>query len=249
MDDQITILKNVLEHSRRLVVFTGAGISTESGIPDFRSADGLWTKIRPIDYDEFIASEEARRTSWQLKLEMDAQWSQAKPNRGHRAVAELVRQGKCQWVITQNVDGLHQQAGVAEDKVVELHGNNTYAHCIQCRTRYDLGPIVENFRNHGTLPTCDACGGIVKSATVSFGEAMPEEAMRLAREATVNADLFLVLGSSLVVYPAASYPELAVQLGVPLVIVNREPTEMDAYCELVVHGGIGQVMGEALGMD
>ena len=249
MKCEISTLRNLLNGSSRIAVFTGAGISTESGIPDFRSADGLWTKIKPIDYQEFIASEEARRRSWELKLEMDALWSEAKPNRGHRAVAELVRRGRCHAVITQNVDGLHQAAGVAGDRVIELHGNNTYAICVDCRRQYPLAPIVEAFRADGALPVCEQCGGIVKTATISFGEAMPEEAMARAREASLSCDLCLVLGSSLVVWPAASFPRLAVEAGARLVIINRESTDMDLLAELVINDGIGATLGAAVGID
>jgi len=249
MDQQITALKALLEVSHRVVVFTGAGISTESGIPDFRSADGLWTKMEPIEYQDYITSEAARRRSWRMHLEMGTRWRDAKPNRGHRAVAELVRRGTCRAVITQNVDGLHQAAGVPEDRVIELHGNTTYAHCIQCRTRYDLAPIMAAFRERETLPTCELCGGIVKTAAIYFGEAMPEEAMRLAQAHTLACDLFLVLGSSLVVYPAAGFPELAVRMAKPLAIVNREDTDLDAMATLVLHREIGETLGEAVGVS
>jgi len=249
MDVQSNGLREILDSSRRVAVFTGAGISTESGIPDFRSADGLWTKIKPIDYDEFISSQEARHRSWQLKLEMEAKWSDARPNRGHRAVAELVKRGKCHGVITQNVDGLHQMSGVDDDKVIELHGNNTYARCIDCGTRHELEPIMAAFQCDGRLPVCCRCGGIVKSATISFGEAMPEAAMGRAQAVTLKADLFLVLGSSLVVYPAAGFPKLAAEMGTRVVIINREPTAMDIYAELVIHGEIGEILGAAVGIE
>ena len=248
MHADIETLGRLLEDSGRIVVFTGAGVSTESGIPDFRSPGGLWSRVTPIDYQEFTASEEARRRSWELKLEMDVAFSRARPNRGHRAVAELDRRGKCHAVITQNVDGLHQLSGVPDDKVVELHGNTTYAACLSCQRRHDLDPIKEAFRRDGTLPVCDACGGIVKTATISFGQTMPVDAMSRAEAATLNCALFVVLGSSLVVYPAAGFPRLAVESGARLAIVNREPTDLDALADVVVNGEIGPVVGEAMGV-
>jgi NAD-dependent deacetylase len=151
-------------------------------------------------------------------------------------------------IITQNVDGLHQASGIADERVIELHGNTTYARCLTCGTRFELDPIVAAFEADGTLPVCDACGGLVKSATISFGQAMPQEAMDRAERETLACDLFIVLGSSLVVYPAAGFPLLARQNGARLVIVNREPTEQDAAADLVIHAGIGDTLGAAVGI-
>ncbi len=185
-------LERLIAEASRIVAFTGAGISTESGIPDFRSPGGIWTRYRPIDFSEFMASEDARRESWRRKIGSDPTIAQARPNRGHLALAELRRLGKLLAVITQNVDGLHQQSGIPDDEVIELHGNATYAGCLECRQRYELAPIVAAFREREELPVCqrpnlagDACGGIVKTATISFGQAMPERAMRRARQATL----------------------------------------------------------------
>lgn len=242
-------LRNLIEQSRRAVVFTGAGISTESGIPDFRSPGGIWSKMQPIDFSDFIASEEWRRESWRRKIASGEKFSKAKPNRGHRAVAHLVSTGKVSSVITQNVDGLHQASGVPEDQVIELHGNATFARCLTCGKRYELEPICEAFERDETLPECNDCGGIIKTATISFGQAMPEEEMLRAQEQTYTCDLFLAIGSSLVVYPAAGFPQLAKGNGAKLIILNREPTGLDPIADLVLHSEIGPTLGEAVGID
>ena len=195
----------MLEKSRRAVVFTGAGISTESGIPDFRSPGGIWTKYQPIDFRDFMASEDMRRESWRRKFASDSVMKAAKPNKGHLAVAKLVQQGKVSSVITQNVDGLHQASGVPDEKVIELHGNTTYAVCLDCGKRYELQDIRATFEKKEILPVCDKCNGIVKTATISFGQAMPVNEVRAAEEETLACDLFLAIGSSLVVYPAAGF--------------------------------------------
>jgi len=242
-------LAQLLDRARRAVVFTGAGISTESGIPDFRSPGGIWTRMAPIDFSDFMASEEARRETWRRRFGIDETIRAAKPNRGHRAVAELVRRGTVAAVITQNIDGLHQQSGVPERHVIELHGNTTYATCLDCAKRYEIDAIRAAFARDEQPPHCDACGGYVKSATISFGQAMPEVAMRRAEAATLAADLFLAIGSSLVVYPAAAFPELAKANGTTLVILNRERTGLDPIADLVLHRSIGETLGEAVGVD
>ena len=235
-------LAAMVAESRRAVVFTGAGISTESGIPDFRSPGGVWERYRPIDYSDFVASEDARRTYWRRKFEGHAAIVNARPNTGHRVVADLVRHGAVGCVITQNIDGLHQASGVDDDKVIELHGNTTYALCLECGTRHDLAPIHVAFAADGTLPRCIACGGLVKTATISFGQAMPVEAMRRAEAESLAADLFLVIGSSLKVYPAAGLPVAAKRAGALLVILNRDPTELDALADLVINREIGETL-------
>ena len=247
MTDGIERLKAAIGKARCAVVFTGAGISTESGIPDFRSPGGVWDRYKPIMFDDFIASEEMRRETWRRKIETDKTMVNARPNRGHRAVAALVERGIVSAVITQNIDGLHQASGVPDDKVIELHGNSTYAACLDCRLRYELDDIVAAFRKDETLPLCTACGGMVKTATISFGQAMPEAAMRRAEIETLAADLFIVCGSSLVVYPAAGFPITAKRNGAFLAIVNREPTELDSFADLAVHDEIGDALGGAVG--
>ncbi len=247
MDSDVAELADMIRRARRAVVFTGAGISTESGIPDFRSPGGLWTKMAPIDFRDFVRSEEMRRETWRRKFELDKTFTKAAPNRGHRAVATLVSRGTVSAVITQNIDGLHQASGVPDDKVIELHGNTTYAHCLACAERYEIEAIRRAFEADGLVPYCDACGGMVKTATVSFGQAMPEGAMRRAETETLAADLFIVLGSSLVVYPAAGFPALAKRNGATLVIVNRDETDQDELADLVLHRAIGDTMGAVVG--
>ena len=247
MKTDVTRLKDAINEARRAVVFTGAGISTESGIPDFRSPGGVWDRYRPIDFADFLASEEARRESWRRKIQTDLTMIRATPNRGHRAVAALVLRGKVSTVITQNIDGLHQCSGIPDDRVIELHGNTTYAVCLDCKRRYELEPILDSFRLDETLPICTDCGGIVKTATISFGQSMPEEAMKRAEVETLSCDLFIVCGSSLVVYPAAGFPILAKQNGAFLAILNREPTDLDRIADLVIRAELGDVLGTAAG--
>ena len=236
----------MIDNSRRLVVFTGAGISTESGIPDFRSPGGLWTRYKPIDFRDFMVDEEKRRESWRIKFATEKVIADARPNKGHLAIAELQRRGKLSCVITQNIDGLHQASGIPEEQVIELHGNSTYAICLTCRKRFELDAIRAIFLPDETLPLCDACGGIIKTATISFGQSMPEREMRLAEEQTLACDLFIAVGSSLVVFPAAGFPLMAKQNGARLVIVNRDPTEMDRYADLVINAEIGATFEAAL---
>jgi NAD-dependent deacetylase len=245
-EEDVSALARLVADARRIAIFTGAGISTESGIPDFRSPGGVWTRLAPIDFADFVASEEARREAWRRRFALEETLAPARPNRGHRAVAALVQRGKAAAVITQNIDGLHQQSGVPERQVIELHGNTTYAACLDCGERYELAPLREAFARDETPPRCAACEGLVKTATISFGQAMPEAAMRRAQDETLAADLFIVLGSSLVVYPAAGFPQLAKANGARLVIVNRERTGLDPIADLVLHRAIGETLGAAV---
>ena len=242
-------LQQMIAEARCIVGFTGAGISTESGIPDYRSPGGIWSKFRPIEFGDFLASAEARRETWRRKFASHEVIEKATPNAGHRALARLIEEGKMLAVITQNIDGLHQTSGIADDKVIELHGNATYAACLDCRRRYELDWVREIFAVDERLPLCTGCGGMIKTATISFGQAMPEAEMQRAQEATLAADLFIVLGSSLVVYPAAGFPMLAKRNGARLVIVNREPTEQDDLADLVLNAEIGSTMGRAVGVN
>lgn len=246
LDNGISALAALFRESKRAVMFTGAGISTESGIPDFRSPGGIWTKMMPINFDEFVASTEARRESWRRRFEMEATWNTVKPNAGHNAVAELVRRGKVSHVITQNIDNLHQDSGVPEEQVIELHGNTRHAKCLDCGQRMEIAEVRKHFDAYGEPPDCPACDGIVKTATISFGQAMPELEMERAARATLACDLFVVIGSSLVVYPAAGFPILAKRNGAKLVILNREPTEQEPYADLALHSEIGPTMGAAV---
>ena len=237
-------LGKLIADARRVVIFTGAGISTESGIPDFRSPGGVWSKMSPIYFQDFVRSEAARREAWRRVFAGTAGWTGREPNAGHHAVARLVEAGKASAVITQNVDNLHQDAGVPPEQVIELHGNASYAKCLDCGERYSFDVFRADFLEKDEIPTCHVCGGLVKSATISFGQSMPEGPMRRAEAETLACDLFLVLGSSLVVYPAAGFPILAKQAGARLAIVNREPTELDGHADLVLHDEIGPVMSE-----
>jgi NAD-dependent deacetylase len=242
-------LARLLAQARRVVFFTGAGISTESGVPDFRSPGGVWSRMKPIYYQEFIESEAKRRESWQRTFSGAMRWTGAKPNAGHYAVARLMARGKATAIITQNVDNLHQDSGVPAAQVIELHGNASYATCLDCGMRHELEVLKQSFLGAGEIPACRDCGGIVKTATISFGQALLPATMERAREETLACDLMIVLGSSLVVYPAAGFPLLAAQNGAALVIINREPTEQDEYADLVIHDEIGPTMATAVPLD
>lgn len=240
LDTAVARLCELLDGASVVLPFTGAGISTECGIPDFRSPGGLWTKNRPIDFDDFMASREARNESWRRRFAMEAHFADAAPGRGHRALATLYRIGKAPALVTQNIDNLHQSSGIAPADVVELHGNTTYALCLGCAARYELGWVRERFTaDDEQAPDCPHCGGFIKTATISFGQAMPAAAMQRAEQLSRACDLFLVVGSSLVVWPAAGLPLVAKRSGAALVIVNREPTEFDAFADLVVRHDIG----------
>jgi NAD-dependent deacetylase len=225
--------------SRNLVIFTGAGLSTESGVPDFRTPGSPWMANKPIPFEAFVASAEARREAWRRKFTMDDSFAGAKPSPVHHLLADVMRESRALGLITQNIDGLHQQAGTPAEKLVELHGNGTYATCLDCGLRHELHIIRPAFETTGRAPLCSECDGPVKSATISFGQRMPEAAMRQADAWARRADLFLVIGSSLVVHPAAQLPLVAKACGAALVIVNREATPLDAAADLVVRGEIG----------
>lgn len=242
-------LAKLIADTERAVVFTGAGISTESGIPDFRSPGGVWTRMRPIYYDEFVNSEDKRREAWMRTFSNAAGWTGAKPNAGHLAVARLVARGTVSSIITQNIDNLHQDSGVPPDRVIELHGNATYATCLDCGRRHELDVLKQSFLGRDEIPSCRDCGGLVKTATISFGQSMPAEAMARAEAETLACDLFIVLGSSLVVYPAAGFPILAKRNGAALAIINREPTEQDPLADIVIHDGIGTVLSAVVPED
>jgi len=202
--------------------------------------------MSPIYFQEFVASEAKRREAWDRAFSGRAGWTGRAPNAGHYGVARLVASGKARAVITQNVDNLHQDSGVPADQVIELHGNASYAACLECGQRHELADLKTLYEATGDLPCCRDCGGIVKTATISFGQAMPLEPMARAQEEALACDLFLVLGSSLVVYPAAGFPLMAQENGAKLAIVNREPTEQDVIADLVLHDEIGPVMSSVV---
>jgi len=249
--DQIDELGNLIDRSEKILCFTGAGISTESGIPDFRSpGTGLWTKIQPIQFQDFVASADVRKESWGRKFApSDGAWENAEPNLGHKALARLVELGKCIGIITQNVDNLHQNSGISDDLVIELHGNNSYAKCLECGQRYELGDLQKEFEKFLEVKPCRECDGIIKTATISFGQPMPEYEMQRSQELVEHCDLIIVLGSSLTVYPAAGFPEYAKRNGASLAIVNREETPLDSVADVVVHEQIGSTMAMVVGLN
>ena len=232
---------DVIRQQSAIVVFTGAGISTESGIPDFRSPGGIWTRYKPVTFQEYLSSEAARREAWKRRLENHEAYKSARPNIGHYFVQSLDAKGKLIGLITQNVDGLHSASGLPDEKIVELHGSNRKIICLSCSCEYDPERIIKRLTGEFSSPTCDACGGLLKAATISFGQAMPEAAMRQASEWTERAELFIVMGSSLQVQPAASFPLIARRNGAVLAIINREATPLDEFADFVYHDPIGEV--------
>ena len=239
MTADIEKLAGLIRSARRTVVLTGAGMSTESGIPDFRSPGGMWTKMMRVELQDYVRDPEARRMSWQRRFEMEETWNKVQPNDGHLAVAELVAQGRVSHVITQNIDALHQAAGVPDGQVIELHGNTRYAKCLDCGLRVEIPDIRAHFDLHGDAPDCVACGGIVKTATISFGQPMPQDEMVRAEAAALACELMLVMGSSLGVYPAAGFPLMAKRNGAGLAILNRDETPQDRFADLVINNEIG----------
>lgn len=234
------VLAELVAAAETVVVFTGAGISTEFGIPDFRGPNGLWTKIKPIYYDEFVSSETARMEDWKRRFRFRDQIAKVEPNVAHLAIGRLVGAGKVNAVITQNIDGLHQRAGVPDDRLIEIHGNATFATCLDCGARHELAEVEATIAATGHSPRC-ACGGLIKAAIVSFGQAMPAREMERAEQAIQEADLFVAVGSSLTVQPAASLPMIAKYDGAGLVIVNGEATPLDGLADRVLRGSIGTV--------
>jgi NAD-dependent deacetylase len=240
-----------LERARELMAecgsaaaFTGAGVSTASGVPDFRSPGGIWSRYRPVTIQEFLASEEARRRYWLYKKETYAEFAGARPNAAHLALARLEAEGRLLGVITQNIDGLHQDAG--SQRVLELHGTNRRVECLACRRSYPAAEIQERLIAGCAVPLCDSCGGPLKPATVSFGQSLPADVLAGAFELARTADLLLVLGSSLAVYPAAAIPEAAARAGVPVLIVNREPTPLDRLAVVALRGPVEEVLPAVL---
>jgi len=248
LDGKINAAAEMILTSRSLVVFTGAGISTESGIPDFRSPGGIWTKFDPEDFtiQKFLTSPETRKKQWRVLLDggfiVDAE-----PNRAHHAVAALEEMGKLTCVITQNIDNLHQKAGNSPEKVYELHGNMKWLRCMDCDVRYPLDKIVERYRLQEDIPDCEHCHGILKPDVVFFGELLPEATLKKATFNATRCDLLIVIGSSLVVYPAASIPMYAKESGAKLVIINNAPTPCDSVADVIIHYSAGEVMERILG--
>jgi len=235
----------LLAGSRAAVAFTGAGVSTASGVPDFRSPGGIWSRYRPVTLPEFMASADARRRYWVYKKETYADFAQARPNATHQALAGLEAEGRLLGVITQNIDGLHQEAG--SRRVVELHGTNRRVECLGCGWTAPAAVAQERLLAGEDVPACTACGGPLKAATISFGQALRPEVLEEAFALARAADLLLVLGSSLVVYPAAAIPEAVASRGAPLVIINREPTPLDALAAVVLRGEVERLLPALVG--
>jgi NAD-dependent deacetylase len=239
-------LADLLKHAgpAGTVVFTGAGVSTESGIPDFRSPGGLWTRYAPIDYAEYVGSSHSRREAWQRGLHTYPPIADALPNPAHLAIAAWYAAGLLNGVVTQNIDGLHQKAGVPDAAVVELHGNAHWVACLACDSRFDRPTVHARVEAGDADPACPRCGGILKSTTVSFGQALPIEAINRANHLHATARLCLVVGSSLVVYPAATLPTVTVDAGGQLAIVNLTPTHLDHFAELVSRERAGTLLAD-----
>lgn len=233
-------LKDALLSARNVVVLTGAGISTESGIPDFRSPGGIWSRMQPITFQDFVASEEARLEDWERRFAMMALVDDAEPNAAHRAIAHAAANGPVSCVVTQNIDGLHTRAGTPEDKLIEIHGAASYATCLDCGRRSTLADAKRTIAVRGHAPRCSRCSGLVKAAVISFGQAMPEEAMLKAQEASVSCDLFIAAGTSLVVYPAAALPQMAKAAGARIIIASRAPTEQDSTADLIIRSPLAE---------
>ena len=244
LDELIANVSEMMLGSKRIVVFTGAGVSTESGIPDFRSPGGLWDRYNPDDflYQKFLTSLESRKKYWEMNSELHYTLVNAEPNQGHYAIVDMEKMGKLDCVITQNIDNLHQRAGLSGDKVIELHGTNVWVNCLDCKARYSRREIQKRLEQGDRAPCCDKCGGILKPATISFGQSMPVEETRDAERRSRLSDLFIVIGSSLVVQPAALMPVYAKEGGAKLVIINMDSTSFDRNADIVLYGKAGEIM-------
>ena len=248
--DAIAKIAQLLDGSRCAIAFTGAGISTESGIADFRSPGGVWSRYQPVLFQDFLQSEDARRRYWMMKKEGYHELKTAKPNKGHYALARLEAAGKIMAVITQNIDGLHQDAG--SRRVLELHGTSRYCLCLNCAARFSPDEIQESLEAGVDIPRCKHCGGLIKSATVSFGQSLPPDVLAEAYDLSAQTDLVLALGSSLVVEPAASIPLRAKNTGAHLIIINQTETPLDRIADVVVPQPIGATLSgvmQRLGYD
>lgn len=248
MEDTKRLAQLIIE-SKKVIVFTGAGISTESGIPDFRGPGGIWSRYDPEDFtiQKFLSSPAARKTIWKMSAESGL-LTEAEPNPAHYAIAELYQLSKLDCVITQNIDNLHQKAGVPADKVFELHGNMRWAVCLSCRRRFPMPEVLQKIKEGIEVPDCPDCQGILKPGAVLFGEALPQETLREATRRSQNCDLFIVIGSTLVIYPAAYMPTYAREAGARLAIVNLTPTPLDHYATVVIQGEAGKIMPRVMEM-
>jgi|SRR5437660_4159203 len=248
LDEQLRDAAELMQRASHIVALTGAGISTESGIPDFRSPGSIWQQTPPVSYHDFISKAEARRQYWQTRSSLTQQVAAARPNAAHRALAELEHRQLLLGVITQNFDGLHEDAGHVPERVVELHGSSRFAACTLCGTRSSISELQQRVDAGEIDPTCQQCGGFLKTATILFGQRIPQTVLARAREMANTCDLFLVVGSSLRVTPAATLPRLALQRNVPLIIINLEPTPFDNYADVVMHESAGLALPELVAL-
>ena len=250
MDSLIAKGADMIQKSEKILVFPGAGLSTESGIPDFRSPGGVWSRYDPSDFffDKIISDVNTREKYWQMSTEFYQTMKDAVPNRAHRAIKVLEDMGKLLSVVTQNIDWLHHKSGNSSDKIIEIHGTAFSVSCLSCGKKYDRDEIQQRIQSGVKIPYCDDCSGILKPDTISFGQAMPEEKMATAIMYARECDLCIVVGSSLVVYPAASVPLTAVQSGAKLMIINRDETSLDSMASLVIHESVSHVLGNMLEM-
>lgn len=246
LEQNATRLADYLTSASRIVFFTGAGISTESGIADFRSPGGIWSQMKPIQFSDFVEDEATRLEDWRRRFHFQAEFDAAPVNKGHKAVSTVMASDKGLSLITQNIDGLHQRSGVSDSQIIEIHGNGTKATCLECNSPMTLLKAQETIESTGVSPKCLRCGGLVKAAVISFGQPMPQEKMRQAEKAAKACDLFIVLGSSLVVQPAATLPVIAARNGANLIIINREPTPLDDISDLVLTSSLGATLQKAL---
>ncbi len=242
LQEQLDDAAELIQHATRIVALTGAGISTESGIPDFRSPGSPWQASPPVSYRDFINKPEARQKYWQSRRNLSHRVTTAQPNAAHHALVELERRNKLLGVITQNFDGLHQDAGHDPEHVIELHGTSRFAACTLCGARSSMKELQQRIDSGEIDPTCPECGGFLKSATILFGQRVPEEALTRAKELVAACDLFLVIGSSLKVIPASNLPHIALRSGIPLIIINLQPTSLDSQADVVIHEQAGKVL-------
>lgn len=243
MDKQIEIIADRIVNAKKFIVFTGAGISTESGIPDYRSQGGIWDRYRPVYFDEFMTSREHRIKYWKEKMDFNQELEKAGLNKGHLAIAKLNEMGFVQTLITQNIDGLHQESGIPDDKIIELHGNTRRIRCMTCSRTIPFEQAKKMIEAGDPAPECE-CGGFLKPDTISFGQSMPVQATRRAAELSSGCDLFMVVGSTLVVQPASLMPEYAKQGGAFLVIINLSETPCDKICDVLIRGKAGKILEE-----
>ena len=236
----------LVKASNRTVFLTGAGISTESGLPDFRSNNGIWTKNKPIQFNEFLLSEEKQRLSWERNIELHSLLKNIKPNAGHAFVEKITGLQKNNFLITQNIDGLHQKSGIPKNKIIEIHGSAIEAACLECKAEQNILDFHDAIKSKAPLPTCNFCGGIVKVATISFGQPMNEMDMIHASKIVEDSDLMIVMGSSLKVLPAGKLPNLAMQSGSKLIILNREKTRYDQSADIVMNDELQNICSRLL---